>query len=278
MPIIGKPVACFVAVMLFLSFFSLSRDALAEQEKRLLITGSSTMCPLIAETGRRFQSLHPGIRVDVECGGSERGIKDVREGKADIAMVSRALTEKEKDLYGIPIARDGVSIILHKNNPVKALSHAQTVGIFTGKIANWKKVGGADAPITVLLREKKKNVTELFNKYYKLNETETKGAVLVGDNPVTINGVASNPNAIGYISSGHAEREAASGAPIKILPVDDLLPTRRNIITGNYPVTRALSLVTRTAPSGVAREFIDYCLSPAVVDIVERFDFVPYED
>ena len=99
-----------------------------------------------------------------------------------------------------------------------------------------------------------------------------------GDNPVTIAAVAADPDAIGYVSSGEAERTANAGAAIRIVPVGGVMPTGRNVITGNYPLTRPLSLITRGLPAGAAKEFINYCLSSKVVDLIERFDFVPYED
>ena len=176
------------------------------------------------------------------------------------------------------MARDGVSVIESKNNPVGSLSNAQVVAIFTGKIRNWNEVGGRNATISVVLREKQKSSTELFMHYYKLKETEIRGQVIAGDNPVTIQAVASNPNSIGYVSSGQSERVAAAGIPIKILPVNNVMPTRRNIITGNYPISRPLSLVTKGIPSGMVKEFIDFSLSSSVVDLIVKFDFVPYED
>jgi phosphate transport system substrate-binding protein len=245
---------------------------------RLLLTGSSTMCPLIAEVGRRFQELHHDVHVEVQCGGSERGIRDIREGKSDIGMASRPLHASEQDLYSFPMARDGVSVIESKKNPVEALSNAQVAAIFTGKIRNWKEVGGRNAPISVVLREKQKSSTELFMRYYQLKETDIRGRVIAGDNPVTIRAVASNRNSIGYVSSGQSERVAASGVPIKILPVNNVMPTRRNIITGNYPISRPLSLVTKGIPSGLVKKFIDFSLSSSVVDLIVKFDFVPYED
>ena len=245
---------------------------------RLLVTGSSTMCPMMAEVGQRFQALHRNAQVEVQCGGSERGIRDLKEGNASIGMVSRVLSGAEKKLYAFPIARDGVSMVVNKSNRVTSLSNAQVVGIYTGKIVNWKNVGGSDAPIAVLLREKQKSSTELFVNYYKLKETEMKGTVVAGDNPLTINALAANRYAVGYISSGHAEREASAGVPIRILPVNNVMPTRRNIITGNYPISRPLMLVTVKLPTGIAKEFIEFSLSSSVVDIIEKFNFVPYQD
>lgn len=245
---------------------------------KLLITGSSTMCPLIAEIGKRFEYLHPGIRVEVQCGGSGRGISDAREGKADIGMASRALTEKEKDLYGFPIARDGISVILHKDNPVKALSDAQVADIYTGKITNWKEVGGRDAAITVVNPKKGYSSAELFSHYFKIGYEDIKADIIAGDNPTRIKAVIADPSAIAYISAGEADRTARAGIPIKLLPFNNVMPTGRNIITGNYPITRPLILVTKNLPSGAVKAFIDFCLSQAVVDLIEKLDFVPYED
>jgi len=193
-------------------------------------------------------------------------------------MASRPLDERENNLLGFPVARDGVSIIVHKNNPVKSLSNAQVVGIFTGKILNWEKVGGPKAPIVVILREKQKSTTELLANYYKLKWDEIKGRVIAGDNPVTINAVASDRNAIGYVSSGDAGHGTSGGIPIKILPVNGVMPTRRNIITGNYPISRPLMLVTTKFPTGLAKEFIDFSLSSSIADLIEKYEFVPYQD
>ncbi len=276
-----KPVYFFVGIIFFFSFLARHVEIEAVQQaspgRKLTITGSSTMCPMITEIGKNFKMIHHEVQVEVQCGGSDRGIRDLREGKSDIGMIARALTDREKGMFGFPMARDGVSLILHRGNPVKALSNEQVIGIFTGRITNWKQVGGPDAPISVILREKEKPVTELFTSYYGLKK-DIRGRVLPGDNPVTINAVASNPYAIGYVSSGEAGRKSASGVSIKILPVNNVMPTNRNIITGNYPLARALTLVTRELPSGMVKEFINYCLSPKVVDIIERYDFVPYED
>jgi phosphate transport system substrate-binding protein len=236
------------------------------------------MCPLIAEVGKRFEALHKGVKVEVQCGGSGRGISDVREGKADIGMASRALTEKEKELYGFPIARDGISVILHKDNPVKVLSDEQVAGIYIGKITNWKEVGGRDSPITVINPKKGYSSVELFTHYFKIDYEDVNASIIAGDNPTRIRGVVDDPNAIAYLSAGEADRAARAGTPIKPLPFNNVTPTDRNIITGNYPITRPLILVTKNLPSGTVNAFIDFCLSTEVADLIEKFDFVPYED
>jgi phosphate transport system substrate-binding protein len=243
----------------------------------LRVTGSSTMCPMIGAIRDRFASVRRDVRIDVQCGGSDRGIKDIRDRAADIAMLSRALKAEEDDLLGFPMARDGVSLIVHGSNPLTSLSEEQIAGIFTGKIGSWRTLTGKNAPITVILREKEKPVTELFEKHFKIGGS-LRGKTVPGDNPVTISAVAADPDAIGYVSSGEAERNVKSGAAIRLVSVGGVTPTERNVITGNYPLTRPLSLVTRELPAGATKEFIDYCLSSKVVDLIERFGFAPYED
>jgi phosphate transport system substrate-binding protein len=243
----------------------------------LRITGSSTMCPLIGAIAERFRAVQPGVRIEVQCGGSDRGIKDVREGHAEIGMIARALKGDEKDLFGFPMARDGVSLIVHRDNPLTSLSEAQIAGIFSGEIRAWQPLNGKSAPIAVILREKAKPVSELFEKHFNLS-ARIRGTVVPGDNPVTIAAVAADPDAIAYVSSGEAERKANSGVAIRVVPVGGVMPTERNVITGNYPLTRPLSLITRDLPAGASKDFINYCLSSKVVDLIVRFDYVPYED
>jgi phosphate transport system substrate-binding protein len=243
----------------------------------LRITGSSTLCPLIKAIGERYRSVRPDVAIDVQCGGSDRGIKDLRDGNAEIGMLSRALTADEHGLFGFPMARDGVSIIVQKTNPLASLSREQIAGVFSGTIGSWQALNGKRAAIAVILREKDKPVTELFAKHFGI-QGRLRGTVVPGDNPVTIGAVASDPDAIGYVSAGEAGRAASSGAAVRVVAVDGVLPTERNVITGNYPLTRSLSLITRELPAGAAKEFIGYCLSSKVVDLIERFDFVPYED
>src|SRR5207302_980001 len=153
-------------------------DSSGEQRK-LVLTGSSTIAPLAGEIGKRFESLHPGVRVDVQTGGSSRGASDLRQGLNDIGMLSRSLNADEKDLLAFPIANDGVCVILHKNNSVAALSDARVVDIYTGKITNWKDAGGPDAPITVVNKAEGRSTLELFCHYFKLKNSDIQAHVVI---------------------------------------------------------------------------------------------------
>lgn len=244
----------------------------------LLVVGSSTMTPLMTEIARRFEARHPGVTVDVQGGGSGRGLADVRHGKADIGMVSRALTDKEDDVYGYPIARDGVAVIINQRNPVKALSDAQVSAIYRGKIANWKEVGGRDAPIFLIVGDAERGASEVFSRYFNLRYAAIKFQAEHGDNLARIQAVTAHPNGIAYMSVGEAERNARAGAPVKLLPIGGVAASHRTIRSGNYPIARPLTLVTKGLPKGLAKEFVKFSLSAQVTETIERHDFVSYQD
>lgn len=244
---------------------------------KLVITGSSTVAPLAAEIGKRFESLHAGVRVDVQTGGSSRGIADARQELADIGMASRALKTEESDLHGFAIARDGIAVILNAANPVAVLTEDQVVAIYTGRITRWTEVGGGDAPITVVNKAEGRSTLELFLHYFKLESPAVKAHVVIGDNEQGIKTVAGNPDAIGYISVGAAEYSTTHGVPVKLLPMQGVAASIATVKDGSFPLSRPLTLVTKAEPTGLVKAYIDYARSPAVHDLVEQLYFVPLE-
>ena len=244
--------------------------------QKLVLTGSSTIAPLASEIGKRFEQQHPGVRVDVQTGGSSRGVADARSGLADIGMVSRSLKPDETDLHPVLIGRDGISVTLNTRNPVQTLSDSQVVAIYTGKVTNWKQVGGQDAPITVVNKAEGRSTLELFLNYYKLKNSDVKANVIIGDNEQEVKTIAGNPNAIGYVSIGTAEYEAARNTPIQLLPMHGIAATSATVAAKTFPLARDLNLITKSAaPTGLAKEFLDFAASPAVRDLVQAQFFVP---
>lgn len=243
--------------------------------EKLVLTGSSTIAPLAMELGKRFESLHSNVRVDVQTGGSSRGVSDARAGLADIGMASRALKEDEKDLLSHTIALDGISIIVNKANPVQSLTKQQIIDIYTGKIFNWKEVIGNDVPITVVHKAEGHSTLELFLNYFGLKNTQVKPQVVIGDNEQGIKTVVGNPGAIGYVSVGTAEYEANQRATIKLLPLEGIEASVENVSNRTFPLSRPLNLVTRGEPTGVAKTFIEFASSLQVNDLINAQYFVP---
>ncbi len=242
---------------------------------KLVITGSSTMAPLVSEIGKRFEMLHPGTRVDVQTGGSSRGIADAMNGLADIGMVSRALKPQEQSLHGAAIAHDGITIILHQDNPVHELTDTQIKAIYTGDITNWKTLGGFDAPITVVNKAEGRSTLELFLQHFQLSNRAIRAHVIIGDNEQGIKTIAGNPYAIGYVSVGTAQYDATHEIPIRLLSLHHVPATVETVQNGTFPLSRPLTLVSKTPPTGLAKTFIEFSRSPAVHDLILQQYFVP---
>ncbi|OHC66450.1 MAG: ABC transporter substrate-binding protein [Rhodocyclales bacterium RIFCSPLOWO2_02_FULL_63_24] len=253
-------------------------NTVAQTGGRLLLSGSTTMAPLMIEVAKRFQTLHPGIEIQVQLGGSGRGVSDARQGKADIGMVSRNLGEAERDLHAIPIARDGVAMIVHRDNPVRSLSDRQLLDLYTGRIANWRQLGGRDAPLHVLAATPEGGSSELISHYLQLPYEQIKAQRRIGPNAERIAAVAADPQAVIWVSLGEAERMAAAGVPIKLLAVGGVAASSRAVRNGDYPIARPLTLVTRGTPTGAARSFVEFCVSSQITEHILAFDFVPYLD
>jgi phosphate transport system substrate-binding protein len=248
------------------------RPAMAES--RLVITGSSTVAPLALEIAKRFESLNPGVRVDVQSGGSSRGIADVRSGVAQVGMVSRALKPTEADLRASVVALDGIALIVHRSNPVAGLTDDQVRAIYRGELRNWNEVGGPKRPITVVNKAEGRSTLELFLQHFGLENASIRAQVVIGENQQGIKTVAGNPGAIGYVSIGTADYEAAHGAQIRLLPMAGVDATVEAVRDGRFPLSRPLNLVTRGGPRGLAKRFIDFASSPAVDDLVHAQYFV----
>jgi len=253
------------------AYFTLTAPA----RQKLVLTGSSTVAPLAAEIGRLFESQYPGVRIDVQTGGSSRGVKDARMELADIGMASRTLKATESDLLSFTIALDGISIILNRDNPITALNKQQIIDIYTGKIVNWQAVGGSKAPITVVNKAEGHSTLELFLHYLGLKNTQVKPQVVIGDNQQGIKTVAGNINAIGYVSIGAAEYEAMHGTAIKLLPLNGIPASVKNVQNQSFPLSRPLNLITKKQPTGIIKAFIDFARSPEVNPIIEAQYFVP---
>lgn len=259
---------------------SVSPSREGDQEElcgRLTLTGSSTAAPLVAEIAKRFEEQHPGVRIDVQTGGSGKGISDVRAGVADIGMASRPLASDESDLIAHRIAADGVGLIVNKSNPIQELTPEQTVAIYTDETNNWKDVGAEDQAITVVHKAEGRATLEVFLKHFGIDNPTVKSDVIVGENEHAVKTVAGVKGAIGYVSIGTAEANIELGVPIRLLSLGGVDASTANVASGAFPMSRPLNLVTTDSSSSLAIALIRFCQSEGVHDLVRSQYFVPIE-
>jgi phosphate transport system substrate-binding protein len=263
-----------MAALCVLAFTSLVQTS-AATESRLVITGSSTVAPLALEIAKRFEIRHPGVRIDVQSGGSSRGIADARSGVAQIGMVSRALKSTEGDLLAYTIAMDGIALIVHRSNPVPSLTDDQVRAVYRGVARDWVDVGGPQRAITVVNKAEGRSTLELFLQHFSLKNSEVRAQVVIGENQQGIKTVAGNPGAIGYVSIGTADYESAHGAAIRLLPMAGVDATVASVRSGRFPLSRPLNLVTAGTPDALTQRFIVFAQSQAVNDLIQAQYFVP---
>jgi phosphate transport system substrate-binding protein len=247
---------------------------LGAAEGKLTITGSSTIAPVAAEIAKRFEKSHPGVRVDVQTGGSSRGVTDAASGLADIGMASRALKPDETVTAHL-IALDGVAMIVHGSNAIPALTKEQVIGIYTGKLTDWSAVGGKAGQITVVNKAEGRSTLELFCHHFGLKNADIKAHVVIGDNEQGVKTVAGNPGAIGYVSIGTAQIGVESGVSIRMLPMDGVVASTKTVLDRTWPLARPLNLVTKGEPTGLVKEFIALAQSKDVDDLITDLAFVP---
>ncbi|MBO1349742.1 MAG: phosphate ABC transporter substrate-binding protein [Hormoscilla sp. GUM202] len=245
-------------------------------QQKLTLTGASTVAPLVSALGKRFEQQNPGTRIDVQTGGSSRGLADVLQGLSDIGMVSRTLTAEEA--VGMEIfllGRDGISMIVHADNPLTEITSKQVKAISIGQIKNWQTLNGIDAPITFVHRAEGHSTLKKFLEHFGLKNSEVKADVVIGDNQQGLKTIAGNPNAIGYVSIGAAEYSIQEGVSINLLALDGVEATSEAVANGSFPLLRQLILVTRGKPSGLAKKFIIFAQAEENNDIVLQQKFVP---
>ena len=251
-------------------------DGSVNTRKKLVLTGSSTVAPVMHEIARRFESQHPEYRIDVQTGGSSRGIGDAKNGVADIGMASRDLKPAETSgLVANRIAIDGICLIAHKSNPIASLNADQVRDVYRGDVENWKDIGGSDAPIVVINKSEGRGTLEVFLKSFSMAIEDVKADLIAGDNQQVIKSIQSNPNAIGYVSVGAADYEVKNGGKIKMIESDGVAPTMEAIRSGEFPITRPLLLITKGQPAEAAAELIRFAQSNEVHDLIEAQYFVP---
>ncbi len=261
-------------LLIGLSVLSLFSGCSREKREIIILTGSSTVAPVVTDAAKRFEATHPGVRIEVQTGGSSRGIADALSGLATFGMISRDLKADESELTAHRFAIDGVGIILHQTNPVTDFSRQQLIDIYTGKVTNWKELGGPDAKITVASKAEGRATLEVFLGYTGLDSADIKAGVIVGENQQAIKTVVADPNAIAYVSIGAAASEAAGGTPIKLVRCDGIEPTNENVAAGKFPIMRPLQLVSHGEIPATARDFLDFLTAPENADLIESHLYV----
>lgn len=253
------------------------------------IKGSDTMVNLAQAWAEKYMEEHPDEFIAVTGGGSGTGLSSLISGTCDIAMSSRNIKDKEAALakqrgvtpYEIKAALDGLAVVVHPKNPLDKLTIAQLADIFSGRVANWKELGGEDKKIVILSREVNSG-THVYFKEHVLRKNDpasreefAPSALLLSSSQAIADEVAGNPSAIGYYGMGYISPRQKPLAIAQAAGAEFVAPTIENVVSGKYPISRPLFLYTNGRPQGLTAEFTSFCLSKPGQEVVLATDFVP---
>ena len=258
------------------------------------IIGSNTVTPLSSVWAEEFMDANPHVSIAVSGPGSGVGIAALINGTTDICQASRPLKQREIDQaeangvepYEIQVATDALSVVVHPSNPVSELTILQLSAIYTGEITNWNEVGGNDIEIVAIARDTnsgthvffKEHVVQMQGLPAEDKSLEYGGNVLMlPSTEEGVNQVASNPNAVFYPGLGYVTEEVKSLAIKQTADSTGILPSLQTALDGTYPIARPLLFYTDGEPTGVIKDFVDYCLSPEGQDKVIEIGYVPLQ-
>jgi phosphate transport system substrate-binding protein len=274
---------------LFILFLCASCTSAFAKNNAIQVKGSDTMVNLGQAWAEADMEKNPQAQVAVTGGGSGTGFASLISNSCDIAMSSRTIKAKEIEqakVKGIApkeikVALDGIAVVVNPKNPVEKLTLEQLAAIFTGKVKNWKEVGGADLQIVILSREVNSG-THVYFKEHVLRKNDPASqeefapdALMLSSSQAIADEVASNTGAIGYYGMGYisSKQKPLSIAKDNISPYEK--PTLDNVISGIYPISRPLFFYVNGEPQGTVKNFVDFCLSAEGQKIVVETDFVP---
>ena len=251
--------------------------------------GSDTIVNLALAWAETYQAEFSDVRISVTGGGSGTGIAALINGTVDIANASRKIKDEElteAQSKGVDplehiIARDAIAVIVNPENPVNELTLQQIADIYSGKITNWREVGGEDRPIVKLSRETNSGTHVYFlETVLRLGDKENKtlfstDTLLLPSSEGIIAEVRQNPNAIGYDGLGYVPDDLKMIAIAKETGGTYVLPAIATVNDKTYPIARDLYMYTNGEPTGAVKEYLDWILSPEAQEIVAKLGFVP---
>lgn len=237
---------------------------------KITVSGSTSVGPTMEVLAGEYEKNND-VKIEVQQVGSSAGIKNTIEGTSDLGMSSRDLKDEEaQSVDGTQIAIDGIAVVTHKDNKVTDLTIDQVKDIFTGKITNWKEVGGEDAQIVLVSREEGSGTRDGFQDILGFESADlSKDAQICDGSGAVKSTIEGNKNAIGYISFGYVKDD------IKSVKIDGVEANDDNVVNGTYAISRPFLVVNKKDNlSEEAKSFVDFILSEEGQNIVSEEGFI----
>ena len=222
-----------ITIYLIFTIFALTQfSSCSRNSDSVIVAGSTSVQPFAEVLAEQYMTLHPGIEIDVQGGGSAAGILATKSGTTDIGMSSRTLVGGETSLWSVEIAEDGLAIVINPDNSINNLTLEQIRDIYSGKTKNWSVLGGIKSEIHVFTREDGSGTRSSFENLVMGKTEIMAGAMVENSNGAIRQLVADDPAAIGFISLGLVDKT------VKALELNGVTATREHVIDGSYGLSR----------------------------------------
>lgn len=247
--------------------------------QKLVIKGSDTLgAKMVPQLAEQFRAENPGVTFEIAAEGSSTGIAAILDATADIGMSSRDISPEERskarvngrDLQEITVGYDGMAVIVNEANPIANLTSRQIERIFTGEVSEWSAVRGNPGKISVYTRNTSSGTYSSFKELAMRKKDYGPESQKMAGNEQIAAEVAKNPYGIGYVGLAYAKTPG-----VKVVMINNALPTTESIRDRSYPLARPLFYYTGKKPEGVVEQFINFTLSEKGQQIVGNVQFIP---
>jgi len=238
---------------------------------RIVIAGYGPELPVMQDLGRAFEKAHPGTAIDFEWDKTVKAVEMVKTGEAHVAVTDRP----EPALKTVPIAWDGIAIIVNFANPLKEVTTSQVKDLFTGKIMRWSDLDVGDQRVEVLSRTLEDNVQSGFETSLGITGQFRPSGTPIRTDEKVLRAVSGRDTAVTYISLAAALKAQEDGIPIRILTVDKVEPGPPTVKSGEYKLRRPVLLITGQRPDALTEAFVGFVTSAEGQRILKP-TFVPY--
>ena len=260
-------------------------SATDDLEGTVTLSGSSALLPLVEASIDGFNEKYPDIEVSAQAGGSGTGLTQVSDGSVDIGnsdveAADKLDSSKADELVDHEVVAQGFAVVVSKDLGIDELTKEQIQKIFSGKITNWKDVGGKDLDITVIHRPESSGTRATFVKTVLDGDASLEDSnmgITQDNNGNVLTAMESNEGAISYLALSYLTSDEAKDK-ISAVSIDGVEPTTKNITTKKYAFWSYGHMYTKGEPTKVQKALIDYIMSKDNKEVVESLGYIPASD
>lgn len=270
---VGLKLAWRPLVVLILCAFWVSFAHGAGLTGSIVVAGYGPELPVVQDLARAFERSHPGTAIDFEWDRTVKAVERIKSGAAQIAVTGHP----DPELRAVPIAWDGIAIVVNFANPIRELTMPQVKALFSGRLTRWSDIDGANAKVEVIHRTPDYNLTPGFESSLGIEGTLPGDSRPARSDQKALSLVSGKDAAVTYISLAAALKAQEDGIPIRVVTIDKVEPGAPTVENGRYTIRRPVLFLTAPQPDPLTEAFVSFARSPEGQRLI-RSTYVPYTD